>query len=559
MANFFDQFDIAQPQPQAAAPGNFFDQFDAPQHGADTAADSAARGLPPLPASEGVAHTGYKSQVARTMSGQAVHAPAHVPTPAELGQEWGDVGKGVAVGIPAGLLGIPGDIEGLARFLPSKVSSISPETFLPTSSDVGNWFGQAQSPEETGGRIIGNMLSPSLALKGMKFLTGGERLASTGTEQAAAAAREGKFVIPPNMASENPSLLSQMLSGFAGKTKTQQAASVKNAEQASAGAVADLGLPKDQPITEAALEGVRRDAGKVYEQVKRAPVQIIADETFQSDVGKINQIGAEARAEAPELVSNPELEKLVDSLASKGQLSPAAAVDLIKSLRYKAHTNLKNYAAPEKLDLGRAQSRAANALETLVERNLQAATTARGPIGAQGGDMSALVENLQKARTTIAKSYDVESALNPITSTVDAQRFATLQAKGKPLTGNMKQAGDAATAFPKAFQNPAKFGGNENSSVIDAGIALHGAMTGRPKAMAEAAGWLVGRPLARKLILSDFYQNRAIPKLAPIAGAPGAGGTAAASATRMFDPKLLALMGPQVAAQLLLQTQSAGP
>lgn len=525
----------------------------------DTAADSAARGLPPNPAAEPVAHTGYRAQVNRTMSGNGPQSrPA--PNPNDLATQWKDAIGGTLTGIPAGWLGTLGDVEGMARFLPSKVTSLSPEPGAPTSSRMGDIIaGPASSPEAAGGRTVGNMLSPFLLMKGLKLLTGAERVASTATEQAAAGAREGGYVIPPNMASENPSLTSQALSSFAGKTKTNQLASVKNAEQSAANAAEDIGLPKDHQITEASLEGVRADAGKAYEAAKRAPIQIIADDTFKGDIGNLDQVGAEVRAEVPELVSNPELEKLVATLSGKEQFSPAAAVDLARDLRYKAQVNLKNYAAPEKLALGRAQSRAANALETLIERNMEAATTARAPIGAQGGDMTALVENLRAARTRIAKSYNIEDALNPITGNVDANKLAAAQARGAPLTGNLKGAADAATAFGKAFQNPVRFGGNENSSVLDAAVLLHGGMTGKLGKMAEAAGWLVGRPLARKLILSNFYQNSAIPKLAPAPGAPGAGGTATASATRMFDPKLLALVGPQVAAQLLLQSQNAGP
>lgn len=138
----------------------------------DTAADSAARGLPPNPAAEPVAHTGYRAQVNRTMSGNGPQSrPA--PNPNSLGTQWADVAGGTLTGIPSGILGIPGDIEGLTRLLASKVSDVSPKpagSFPYTSSDTGDLIaGQPSSPEAAGGRVLGNFLSPPLFLKSLSL------------------------------------------------------------------------------------------------------------------------------------------------------------------------------------------------------------------------------------------------------------------------------------------------------------------------------------------------------------------------------------------------------
>lgn len=147
---------VAQSAPAAAPSGPTF----------DTAADSAARGLPPLPASEGVARTGYRAQVARTMSGQAVHTPAKVPTPAELGQEWADVGGGMPTGWLGGIPGQFGDAESLLRLIPSKISPISPDTIIPTT---GQWGDKIAGPPANSnvamGRELGSLLSPLTLLK----------------------------------------------------------------------------------------------------------------------------------------------------------------------------------------------------------------------------------------------------------------------------------------------------------------------------------------------------------------------------------------------------------
>ena len=450
---------------------------------------------------------------------QDANRPAgyNVPTPLTPKSALNAAGN-VGLGILNSIAGAPGDAESLIRLASRKGGAVSQQNMLPTTGDINSGnsvlsvMGAPQSADSAAERGIGSFLGPMTMARGLQALAPAERAMASASplEQAAATARQSGYVIPPNMASDNPSLISQGLSAVAGKIKTQQAASVKNAEVTNALAAKSVGLPEDQPVTEAALEGVRRDAGQAYDSVRKAPIQVIPDQKFSQDVAALDSRGAAARAEVPDLVANPDLDKLTQTLGKIQQLSPSAAVDAVRSLRYQAQTNLKNYASPEKMDLGRAQSQAATALEGLLERNLQAATTARQPIGAQGGDMSALVDDLQKARATIAKTYDIQSALNDVTGNVDAQKFAALSAKGKPLTGELAQIADMATAFPKAVQNPAKFGGKENLSVLDSALAGGGALAGHP----EYLGWLLARPAARSAILSNLYQNHAIPQIA---------------------------------------------
>lgn len=162
-------YEVDAPDMQAAASAFGPAQ---PSGGADTAADSAARGLPPNPAAEPVAHTGYRAQVNRTMSGNGPQSRPAVPSLSELGTQWKDVAGGAAVGIPSGILGIPGDVEGLTRLLASKVSDTSPDNkWFPTSSRMGDIIaGKPSSPEAAGGRILGNLLSPNFAMKGVSLV-----------------------------------------------------------------------------------------------------------------------------------------------------------------------------------------------------------------------------------------------------------------------------------------------------------------------------------------------------------------------------------------------------
>jgi hypothetical protein len=308
------------------------------------------------------------------------------------------------------------------------------------------------------------------------------------------AARKAGYVIPPTQA--RPSLQNRLLEGFAGKISTAQNASAKNQAVTARVVAEDLGLPADTKITPAVLKSVRQGAGQSYENV-RAAGSVTADAQFGQDVagiaskykttvpsfpglGKTNMHGAPV----------DEIANLVGALKSK-QFDASEAVDAIRLLRENAD---KAYSAGDKT-LGKATKEAAEALESLVGRHLQA-----------NGSPQLLAE-FQQARQLIAKTYSIEKALNPTTGTIDARNLASQLKRGKPLSGGVKGAAEFAGRFPKASQPIEGMGSLPQTSPLD--WALSGglsAMTSNPLMLAGVAA----RPAARSMALSGAVQNHLV-------------------------------------------------
>lgn len=318
-------------------------------------------------------------------------------------------------------------------------------------------------------------------------------------EQATKEAREAGFVLPPGQS--NPTLWNKMLEGFAGKLTTAQLSSQKNQEKVNVLARRSLGLADDAQITPQMLANMRAQAGDAYQAIKdfgSGRIKFRPDSAFKAEIDSIGGDFAKAAKEFPDLLSNAGVDALKTALVSK-PISPAAAVELSKKLRQEASTNLKAFDNNEKLALGRAQRDAANAIEGLVERNLSA--TGNGQ----------LVQDFRTARTTIARSHDIESALNSSTGDISAKAIAKLSDKGRPLGSELQTVANAAEAFPKAFQDPAKIGSVNTFSPLDYLAGIGGAAVSPYLAAAAVA-----RPVVRESILSRPYQSMfATPSAAP--------------------------------------------
>jgi len=302
-------------------------------------------------------------------------------------------------------------------------------------------------------------------------------------------ALDAGYVLPPTEFSEHPGLVSQVMSG-SGKIRMEQAASVKNQKITNQLAAQDLGLPKDTTLSPQVFADVRKQAGNQYKAVQNAVPLIGSDAEYINDLAKIGNRQSPAAQLFPNIVGNKGVEKLVKKLTSVNQMSTEAAMDLVKSLRYKANANLRNRDNPKKLDLGLAQRDAAEAIDELMDRNI----TATG--------QTDVIANYRKARQLIAKSYDVEAAYNPANGDVRGQRLAVLAGRGRPLTGGLDTIAKVAGSFPKATQQPATFGYGQDWSALDLFAGLAAVMAGHP----EAAGVVVARPGMRAATLSRPYQ-----------------------------------------------------
>jgi hypothetical protein len=104
----------------------------------------------------------------------------------------------------------------------------------------------------------------------------------------------------------------------------------------------------------------------------------------------------------------------------------------------------------------------------------------------------------------IAKTYSVEKAMNVTTGNVDAVKLGQQLAKGKPLSGGIRDVAAFGQQFPKAAQTVERMGSLPQSSPLDwAASGVASAATANPAMM---AGLLV-RPAARNAALSKWVQD----------------------------------------------------
>lgn len=380
---------------------------------------------------------------------------------------------------------------------------------------------------QLGAAAAGGLLAPTaLAAPGaVSAARTAARAVNAPRDAAAAAARQAGYVLPPT--TTNPSMINRLLEGFAGKITTAQRAAQTNQRVTNNLIRKDLGLAADTPITAEALEGVRRSAGSIYNQVKMAGA-LQADDAYRDAMLALKQGNAALTRDFPELASQ-QLDDLLTALAGKQSFSANAAVEAIRRLRDQASAAYSN-GSPDGQAMGRAARGAANVIEDLLERNL----AAQGKAG--------LLEKFRLARELIAKTHTVEDALGNVMGDVSAPKLGAMLQRGKPLTGGIKQAAQAGANFPKATQvikdsvpgiSPLDYWATGASGV-------GGAMIGSPLLAAVP----MMRPLVREGILSAPYQaTMGVPSyMAPITGALGQ--AVRGAGVPVLTPGMYGVLGP---------------
>jgi hypothetical protein len=339
------------------------------------------------------------------------------------------------------------------------------------------------------GAVIGAALPPVVKGLGAAGSAVGRTLRGPEVPESVLAAasqgREAGYVIPPTQA--RPTLTNRLLEGFSGKITTAQNASARNQGVTNELAKKAINAPE---LTPDGLQAVRSQANQAYDVLgKSAPFQ--ADDAFRSTLEKVGASSKQLKADFPELV-NKDVDSLVEGLAGRAEFDAQSTIEAIKRLRASSSANRISM-DPEKKALGQVQSKVSAALEDLVERNLQG----------QGNTQA--LEAYRAARQTLAKTYDIEKALNPASGNVDANKLAALLKKGRPLTGELKTIAEFSSSFPKATQTVEKMGSLPQTSPLDwAAMGLGSAATGNPLMMAG----VLARPAARAATLSPMVQNR---------------------------------------------------
>ena len=344
------------------------------------------------------------------------------------------------------------------------------------------------NPEDAGaGALIGGALPGATKLAGMAGQKVGSVLRGPAqTPEIAAAvkaAQEAGYVIPPTQA--NASLRNRLLEGMSGKITTAQNASARNQGVTNKLAAEALGLPGDTKLTADVLQTVRQQAGQAYQAVGSTGM-VKPSASYMKALDDIAEPFKIAQQGFPGAKPSPVLD-LVESLRSP-EFDAAAAVSKIRELRSAADDAFRAGSS----DVGRAAKKAAGALEDALEEHLQ------------GIGSPEMLDAFRGARTRIAKTYTVEKALNQASGTVDARKLASQLQKGKPLSGELRQAAQFAATFPKASQAVEGMGSLPQTSPLDWGAAaMLAGLTTNPLGLLAAGA----RPAARAMTLSPMVQR----------------------------------------------------
>lgn len=305
---------------------------------------------------------------------------------------------------------------------------------------------------------------------------------------AAQAGQEVGYVVPPTQVA--PTFVNRLMEGAAGKLSTAQNASAKNQQVTNRLAREALGV---EELTPEAIAGVRARANAAYDALGQAGT-FTTDVIFKSALSKVGASSKSFAQDFPDLVRR-DVDGLVESLKATKQFDAQSGIEAIKTLRADATANARAFDDPGRKALGRVQHQAAAALEKLMERNLRRT------------GQEDLLASFRDARQTLARAYDIEKALNPVTGNVDAAKLAAALKKGKPLSDGLRQAAEFAQAFPKAVQTPERMGSLPQLSPLDWAAA---AMTGAAGAGPLSAAALAVRPATRAAALSQPVQRRAV-------------------------------------------------
>lgn len=359
--------------------------------------------------------------------------------------------------------------------------------------DVLAWPGRkygelAHSAGQKAESASGSPMLGEMVEKSIKIAPYGIGRTPAGPEMSAVeAARSAGFKLTPTERGAGGPI-SRSLTGLSNEARLQRLIGQKNAEVVNQKIAQDFGFPPGMEVTKEALETVRKTAGDAYKAVANTG-KVVSDKAYLKDLEAIRDRFAPAARDFPG-AANKSVFKELKGIAND-TFGADAGVQMVNQLRDKASTAYRAGSATE----GAAYKAMAKAIEDQLERHLVAV-----------GQPAEFVESMKAARTTIAKTYMAEEALNAVTGQIKPGVYGKAAAAGKPLTGGAKEVGEAAAAFPRSLQSPATY--------LGTGPAYGDVLLGVANRALNPAGGLGGdllsvgiRPMIRSGLASDWGQS----------------------------------------------------
>jgi len=299
-------------------------------------------------------------------------------------------------------------------------------------------------------------LTPSAAISGYNRLREPSLRAAEARNQVRDAtlreAQDKGYVLPPSQV--NPTAVGNAVESFAGKAALKQEAELKNQQVTNRLVREELNIPANTPITDGLLDTLRTKAAEPYRQI--AAMSKSAETALQ----RLRDVRAEAKDQ---------------------------------------WMYWDRQAVPEAKRQAIALDKKAEMLESFIEKQ---ATFLGKP---------ELVKELREARTYIAKTYDVDRALNIGNGDVNAKIIGRALDRGRPLTGNFEVIGKFAEGPGKQFTREAAAVPTPGVSALNlpaaAILGIEGAQHFGPQGAALAAIPFV-RGGVRQGVLSDVYQGK---------------------------------------------------
>lgn len=316
--------------------------------------------------------------------------------------------------------------EGLPPFMPTMgISTAASQAARPVRNALVNEAGLIKSAVE-------------IPLEQRAARTLQENIAQSvkNAPQIEAAQKAAELGIVLNPTASNPTKMNKVKGVVVGNKAIDTKAAALNDTRWGELAKEEMGLPADTVLDKKAFETARDNVSGPYRVIEQMPTLAPTQEVGAA-LNKLRQSeeligGAKTKAAIDGLVD--------DAMTKIGQGMPGdQVIKNIRQMRNEAQDVYKSKKAgaalsPEEIALADTKLGVANALESLIEANIQ--------------DPKAL-DDFRKARVAMAKTYAYEAATDLNTGKLDPMAIAKITASDNSLTGTIADIGKIAGNFPE--------------------------------------------------------------------------------------------------------------